>query len=308
MAITFVGFEDVGGSGVSDDSTTANVHASVQDDDVGIAFYTWNDNEGLPLTLSGWTEIEARAETTGSQNTTALYYRVASSEPASYTISGSDPTTGAVTFTIAWWRGVDTSSPFRVAFAAADHYTWQLDGGATPQPDSIGSLEVNDRAIVFCWTALDGTSAVSGPTGYTDRVAVSEGNARNICVADKVITSSGTESPGTFNHTGSASTDDSAMYTVALRHAAAKITNLNLESLLGVDRASLTNIRWSWFDQPDPKDQVAPTDQGTAESTDGSGNISIDLPNSTLTSGQIGWLDLRHAGSNLITGFRVAVD
>lgn len=53
---------------------------------------------------------------------------------------------------------------------------------------------------------------------------------------------------------------------------------------------NLSNLKWAWFDQNTPNLFVAPTDKGVSESTDGSGVLRINLPNTTLTSGDVGWL------------------
>jgi hypothetical protein len=58
----------------------------------------------------------------------------------------------------------------------------------------------------------------------------------------------------------------------------------------GTPQASLSSLKWAWFDQITPDLFSAPTDQGLAEITDGSGVLVLDLPNSTKVSGQVGWL------------------
>jgi len=57
-------------------------------------------------------------------------------------------------------------------------------------------------------------------------------------------------------------------------------------------QTSLSSLDWAWFDGTDPAAFIAPSDQGSTESTDGDGLISVSLPNTTLTSGQTGTLVL----------------
>lgn len=57
-------------------------------------------------------------------------------------------------------------------------------------------------------------------------------------------------------------------------------------------RSSLTSLSWAWFDETDPQNFTAPTDTGTAETTDASGIIEITLTGTSLTSGQEGCLAL----------------
>jgi hypothetical protein len=52
----------------------------------------------------------------------------------------------------------------------------------------------------------------------------------------------------------------------------------------------LTNLKWCWFDQLTPDQFTAPTDQGSFELTDGTGVLTIPLPNSAKAAGEIGWL------------------
>ena len=110
--------------------------------------------------------------------------------------------------------------------------------------------------------------------------------------------------------------DDTDTYTckggfaleIAFQSSGASVTDVNLVSLLGAPRASLSSLKWSWFDVITPATFVAPIDQGTAEATDGSGNITLSLTNSVLTSGQEGLLVLRDSANSYIGAYRLAVD
>lgn len=75
--------------------------------------------------------------------------------------------------------------------------------------------------------------------------------------------------------------------TPAATGASVTITLVN-ES--GTAQSGLSSLKWAWFDEVTPNLFNAPTDQGSAESTDGSGVLTIPLPNTTKTSGQTGWL------------------
>jgi hypothetical protein len=54
--------------------------------------------------------------------------------------------------------------------------------------------------------------------------------------------------------------------------------------------ASLTGIRWAWWDAAPPNLAAAPVDSGTGATTDASGVFSVELPNTTLASGDTGTL------------------
>lgn len=69
-----------------------------------------------------------------------------------------------------------------------------------------------------------------------------------------------------------------------------KTASVNLVNNSNVAQASLTGLKWAWFDGVTPDTFDAPTDQGVGEITDGSGVLTIDISNSSKTTGQIGWL------------------
>ena len=65
---------------------------------------------------------------------------------------------------------------------------------------------------------------------------------------------------------------------------------LTLVDESGVPMANLTNLKCCWFDQVTPDLFQAPTDVSSTETTSGSGVFAFPIPNSTLTTGQTGWL------------------
>jgi hypothetical protein len=54
--------------------------------------------------------------------------------------------------------------------------------------------------------------------------------------------------------------------------------------------ASLTGLKWAFFDQVSPGSFVAPTAKGTVETTDGSGVLVLSITGTALTVGGTGWL------------------
>lgn len=54
--------------------------------------------------------------------------------------------------------------------------------------------------------------------------------------------------------------------------------------------ASLTGISWAWWDAAPPDLSTAPVDNGTSATTDASGLFSVELPNTTLNTGDTGTL------------------
>lgn len=63
----------------------------------------------------------------------------------------------------------------------------------------------------------------------------------------------------------------------------------HLVTAAGADQASLTGLKWYWFDQSPPSNLNTPTAQGTAGTTDAGGIFTVLVP-SDLTVGRVGWL------------------
>lgn len=70
---------------------------------------------------------------------------------------------------------------------------------------------------------------------------------------------------------------------------AAQTVTVTLVNESDAAQASLSSLKWAWWDQATPNLALAPTCSGTAETTDGSGVLSIAIQTS-LGSGDVGWL------------------
>ncbi len=62
-------------------------------------------------------------------------------------------------------------------------------------------------------------------------------------------------------------------------------------------QASETALRWAWFDGADPSAWDAPSAQGSGESTDGSGVLTITLTGTALNVGDTGYLVVNKEGA-----------
>ena len=67
-----------------------------------------------------------------------------------------------------------------------------------------------------------------------------------------------------------------------------------------VPQASLTGLKWSFFDQPTSDQLTVAADQGSVETTDGSGTLTIPVY-TTLPSGGVGWLVVTNTDGNPAT-------
>jgi hypothetical protein len=72
--------------------------------------------------------------------------------------------------------------------------------------------------------------------------------------------------------------------------AAPVTATITLVNETGTAQASLSSLKWAWFDEVTPNLFTAPTDQGSAEVTNGSGVLTVTLTGSAKTTGEVGWL------------------
>lgn len=77
---------------------------------------------------------------------------------------------------------------------------------------------------------------------------------------------------------------------------------ITLVDSAGTPLANLSGLSWAWFDESAVNSATSPPDVGTGATTDSSGQFSVSLPNTTLTSGQTGMLALQDS-----TGFIYAI-
>jgi hypothetical protein len=75
----------------------------------------------------------------------------------------------------------------------------------------------------------------------------------------------------------------------------------------GTALPNLTGLSWAWFDESTPDAATAPVNQGTGEITDGAGEFSVQLTNTTLTSGQTGMLALMDSTGYIYAWYRITL-
>jgi len=85
------------------------------------------------------------------------------------------------------------------------------------------------------------------------------------------------------------------------------ILEITLVNSAGTPLASLTGLSWAWFDESTPDTANTPTAQGTGETTDSSGLLSIDITGTTLTAGQTGMLALMDSTGMIYAWYRVTL-
>lgn len=86
-----------------------------------------------------------------------------------------------------------------------------------------------------------------------------------------------------------------------------RITGTMVDPSTGAPRANLTGIDAAFFDESNPSGLTTPRQTITNLTTDGSGNFTWSLPNSTLVAGQTGLFVARHAALGYLGAYRVTL-
>jgi len=134
-----------------------SVPSGVQDGDLLIAFLVVNGSGNLPGLPSGWNSIDAISATGPSARS---YYRVASSEPASYSFSITSNDSAGVMVS---YTGANTASPIDKHSAFN-----RLTGGTTATATGV-TTDKDGCMLVFVTGVAVGESSFTGPTSYNQR-------------------------------------------------------------------------------------------------------------------------------------------
>lgn len=155
-----------------------------------------------------------------------------------------------------------------------------------PSAPTVTSVVAKNRTVVISWTP-----GSAGDSPITNFIITSS--------AGKQATTSATASPFTM------SVDNNVAATYKVRAVSevgpgpnsadsASVTpqvtaTVYVKTPSGVALGGLTSLKWAWFDQATPDQWLAPTDKGTAETTEaGTGKLELVLPNSARNTGEIG--------------------
>jgi len=162
-AVSYIGSTQATNAVVNDGSVTINVPATAANGDLLIMVIETNGG-GSPgpaiPTPTGWTRmIDVTVRVADSP--TSYFYRVANSEPASYTITLS---AASMVITMTAYRGVDTANPFDVAATAGTRVT----SGTTITAPTITTISAN--ALLVCSYLIRQGSTFSTPAGMTERL------------------------------------------------------------------------------------------------------------------------------------------
>jgi hypothetical protein len=309
MAISFIA-ESTAHDTANDDITVPGI-SSIQNGDFILGWYHgYGDTtiSALPITLSGFTKLTERYETNSTDVSMGIFYKIANNEGESYSFVGSHTATPETGAHIAVFRGVNPNDPFDVTFVEATHYVRNTDVGITDttQPKNITTNTNNAWCVILTSVTFGSVTNISPPSGFTERSQIIADN-RNGHICTKLQATAGAVNPGTLGTTSAADSTDASHYTLALKPAANKVVTFSLLSKVGNPQASLSAVSWAWFDE-DVGALNAPTDKGSIEVSDSSGEMILDLVNTTLTTGQTGTLALYDPTGGKIGAYRLEID
>ena len=170
MSIAFVNSTTAQQETTGGGTLTLGVPAGIADGDILLAFVVVDFGSNVPAAPSGWTLLDSQA--TGPS--VASYYRVASSEPASYNWTLANAGVGSMVA----YSGVDTVNPIN------KHGGWNRTASSTTVTASSITPNLDGCMIVFA-AGAGTTETYTGPSSYTGRIAYNDsGGFGSLRVAD----------------------------------------------------------------------------------------------------------------------------
>jgi len=256
-----------------------------------VANVTWGNFQDID-TPAGWTAIHDNWFGGGEATAYKTFWRIA---------TGTDDVT--FTRTEANYAGAiiqEFEGPFAVSQPdddAEDRSNITTDvtsqGCGTATPVTAGGIAV---AMMQATPSSDwALTQTTAPAGYSNLLEKQVGAASRpyYALASKVYTGTTAETPiFTTSDTGARAWGGVAVFEQGA--VAGQTITLILDDGAATPNPlpGLSGLKWAWFDEVTPNLFNAPTDKGAAGSTDGSGELVLTLPNTTLTTGQTGWLEI----------------
>lgn len=240
---------------------------------------------------SGMTILNSQAGTSGQGFSGAIAYKVQTTAAAinpQWTISSGNVGTPAI-------------AAFKAAVVAAPVLTGPTGTQTGATTATIGVTTDVANGVLYAVV----TTSATQPSIAQIKAGQNNGGTAAAYASSQTITTTGAKTFSAtgltastayyahFVHTDASSTDSNRSTSSSFTTAAVPRTaTITLTSDGTTPRASLSSLKWAWFDQVTPDLFVAPTDKGAVESTDASGVLVLSLPNSALSIGAVGWLTI----------------
>ncbi len=230
------------GSACSPTNAVINVPAGVQNGDVMIA-NIYSGTSGTWTTPTGWTLIDNLNDATNGLNV-YTYYRVVSSEPASYTWTNSYGSGLCWSAGVVAYSGVNNSTPIDVHTIAGQATS------TTHATTALTTTVANDMVLLFYNGYSSGClgDTWTTPTGTSSRASTNNASCRSTAMFDIAQASIGTT--GSFTSTVS-ETATAGVVTIALRTQPLAPTMSNTSGTNGTIDVGPMNPTTVWSDNYD---------------------------------------------------------
>lgn len=252
------------------------------------------DNQG-----NTYTKLTNQAASGSFLTSVQLYYKFNPTTNASHTFNKTGGVTGTAICVLAY-SGVDTgTAPSEIGNANSSNVTTLTSGGNITVANSnslvVSALCLQPAASAASITAggltIEQTqyNAVNYGVWFAD--VITSGNINpswSWTTAVPGVTAAACFKPSATTFTIPLATPTITGYAPSL--TVTKLISVTLVNASGTPQASLSSLKWAWFDQVNPASFTAPTASGSAGTTDGSGVCTVNVYGSSLTSGQVGWL------------------
>jgi hypothetical protein len=260
----------------------------------GVFPFTWPE---------GFTPIGVSANGASNHRTCAgAAYKIAGgSEPASYSFDYNQHPTVNYTFRAVAVRVTDHDPTTPAGAFSGAHNSSSSDTSVT-----VGTLTADADSLLVGHLQYQGASGntITPPSGFNARSSATSGAGYN--TSERSWAGGAT---GSLVFSMSLGAHATSIVFAINGGAATKLISASLKELDGITNLpeSLTGVRWAWFDTEPGTGQSTPIDYGTNLLIENSGQLEIVLPNTTLTSGQYGYLVLEHVASGRRQAYRLQV-
>jgi hypothetical protein len=193
IAVEAVGSESVG-NGVTSIEVTP---PTVSDDQLMLLFASYSDNALTPrVNEAGWALVGSMAGVADTDQSLAVWSKVAASESGTYTVDTNEAVSVAIRGIIAVFSGVHADIVDQTAVDGPD-----TANSATYDPAAIVTQTAN-AVVISAISASGGTNvAFTQPSGYTSLFAHTAAAVPFMDAAYKLVASPVSEDPGTWNVT-----------------------------------------------------------------------------------------------------------
>lgn len=138
-----------------------------------LLMFSANSGPGAYTNPTGWTLIQSQTKDGASDVEGACWYRIASSEPASYTLTETTGSTTIITVMACYTGGINSASPIRSSGVIASGATAV---STSPTPVLLSTVGASDTVVIFYAygdNASGATPTMTYPTtgGWTRQIA-----------------------------------------------------------------------------------------------------------------------------------------